>query len=64
MGVNRRDVLKLGALGAVGAAGLTVPFGSSVSTKSASNLASKNVPKPFAAAFKYQTVLEKCHTKA
>jgi FtsP/CotA-like multicopper oxidase with cupredoxin domain len=63
MGVNRRDVLKLGALGAVGAAGLTVPFGSSVATKSASRLGSKNMPKPFEAKFRYQPVLEPYRTE-
>jgi FtsP/CotA-like multicopper oxidase with cupredoxin domain len=57
MSVSRRDMLKLGALGAVGAAGLSLPLGASVSTKSASRLASKNMPKPFQAEFVRQQAL-------
>jgi FtsP/CotA-like multicopper oxidase with cupredoxin domain len=57
MGINRRDALKLGALGAVGAAGLSIPFASSVSTKTPSTLSAKNFPKPYAAAFRHQPVL-------
>ncbi|MFL6065250.1 MAG: multicopper oxidase family protein, partial [Friedmanniella sp.] len=54
MQLSRRDMLKLAGLGAVGAAGLTMPFGREVSGSSISTLASSKLPKPFAAAFYHQ----------
>jgi FtsP/CotA-like multicopper oxidase with cupredoxin domain len=58
LSINRRDALRLGALGAVGAAGLTIPFASSVSTSSVSTLSDADFPVPFQAAFRHQQVLE------
>src|SRR3954469_10506127 len=54
MQLSRRDMLKLAGLGAVGAAGLTMPFGREVSGSSISTLASSKLPKPFAAGFQHQ----------
>ncbi len=59
MDVSRREALGLGALGAVGIAGLTLPLGSGsgVEAKSISTLAPKNMPKPYAAKFVKPPVL-------
>lgn len=56
--MDRRDVLKLGALGALGIAGLSVPLGQQVLTKSASALADKNFPRPYTRAFERPRVLK------
>ena len=47
MRVNRREALTMGALGALGAMGLAVPLGG-VQAKSASRLAQRNMPVPYA----------------
>src|SRR5215210_598045 len=52
MALSRRDVLKLGALGAVGAAAGTLPFGRSVSAGNVSLLSSSNFPRVYQNAFK------------
>ena len=57
MSLNRRDVLKLGGLSVLGAAGLAVPLGGGASTKSASSLSASKFPKRYAAAFKRPTAL-------
>jgi spore coat protein A len=57
MNVNRREVLSIGALGALGVAGLTLPLGGSVAAKSASALAPRNFPVPYQAAFVRPTML-------
>src|SRR4051794_10258308 len=57
MQLSRRDMLKLAGLGAVGAAGLTMPFGREVSGSTISTLATSKMPKPFAAKFQRQPVL-------
>jgi FtsP/CotA-like multicopper oxidase with cupredoxin domain len=44
-------MLKIGVVGALGAAGLAVPLGRTAATKSASALKSSQLPKPFAVAF-------------
>jgi FtsP/CotA-like multicopper oxidase with cupredoxin domain len=51
MNVSRRDVLKVGAAGALVSGGLLLPFGSSASTGTVSTLAPANMPKPFQATF-------------
>ncbi len=51
MNVSRREALTMGALGTLGAAGLALPLGRGVEAKSASRLASRNMPKPYVAAF-------------
>jgi FtsP/CotA-like multicopper oxidase with cupredoxin domain len=53
MNVNRREALGLGALGALGVAGLTIPFGggSGVQAASISRLPARNFPVPYAAKF-------------
>ncbi len=53
MNVSRREALGLGALGALGVAGLTLPFGggAGVEAKSISTLAARNFPVPFRAGF-------------
>jgi FtsP/CotA-like multicopper oxidase with cupredoxin domain len=51
MKITRRDALKIGGLAAVGAAGLTLPLGRSVSAGTPSLLPAKNFPKVYAAAF-------------
>lgn len=56
--MERRDVLKLGALGTLGIAGLAVPLGQQVQTKSASTLADRNFPRPYTAAFLRPKVLK------
>ena len=50
MKVSRREALGLGALGALGVAGLTLPMGvgSAVQAKSISTLPLRNMPKPYA----------------
>jgi spore coat protein A, manganese oxidase len=57
MSLNRRDLLKLGGLSALGAAGLAVPLGGGASTKSISTLSSTKFPKRYAAAFVRPPVL-------
>src|SRR3712207_1538658 len=57
MSLNRRDLLKLGGLSVLGAAGLTVPLGGGASTKSISALSSTKFPKRYAAAFVRPPVL-------
>ena len=52
MQFSRRDALKLGGLAAVGGAGLTLPFGRSVSGATPSLLPSRYMPVPFAAPFR------------
>ena len=47
MPLSRRDAFKLGGLGALGAAGLAIPFGNMVSGRSASLLPSRNMPVPY-----------------
>ena len=51
MRLSRRDMFKLGGLAAVGAAGLAIPLGNTVSGSSASLLPSSKMPKPYQAAF-------------
>ena len=51
MQLTRRDVFKLSGLGVLGAAGLAVPLGRTVSGSSASLLAASKMPKPFQATF-------------
>ena len=51
MQVNRREVLAIGALGGLGVAGLSLPFGASVQAKAASALAAKNMPVPYTTEF-------------
>ncbi|GAA2720386.1 multicopper oxidase family protein [Cellulomonas aerilata] len=57
MNVNRREVLTFGALGALGIAGLSLPFGGSVEAKAASTLAPANFPVPYRATFARPTML-------
>jgi spore coat protein A len=57
MQVSRRDMLKLAGLGAVGAAGLTVPFGHEASGSAISLLPTSKMPKPYARKFVRQQVL-------
>jgi FtsP/CotA-like multicopper oxidase with cupredoxin domain len=57
MQVSRRDMLKLAGLGAVGAAGLTLPFGHEASGSAISLLPSGSMPKPYATKFAHQQVL-------
>jgi FtsP/CotA-like multicopper oxidase with cupredoxin domain len=57
MSLNRRDLLKLGGLSVLGAAGLAVPLGGGASTKSISTLSSTKFPKRYAAAFVRPPVL-------
>jgi len=58
MQISRRDMLKLTGLGALGAAGLTLPFSKEVSGKSISTLPSNKMPKPFVRDFRGQTRLK------
>ncbi|HYP45696.1 MAG TPA: multicopper oxidase domain-containing protein [Propionibacteriaceae bacterium] len=58
MQLSRRDMLKLGGLGAVGAAGLTLPFRSDVSASSASLLPDSKMPVVFRNPFIRQEVLQ------
>lgn len=55
MEFSRRDMLKLGGIGAAGAAGLALPLGQSVSGGTPSLLASRNFPKVYAATLPIQT---------
>jgi len=56
--VDRRDFLKLGAMGTVAAAGLAIPLGPSVSAKSASRLSDRDFPRPYRTAFRRPRVLK------
>ena len=51
MNLSRRDMFKLGGLTAAGAAGLAIPFGSTLGASSASLLPSSKMPKPYQVAF-------------
>jgi FtsP/CotA-like multicopper oxidase with cupredoxin domain len=51
MQLSRRDLLKLGSLGAMGAAGLSLPFGNKVSGSTVSLLPSSLMPKPYQVPF-------------
>ena len=51
MHLSRRDLLKLGGLGAIGAAGLSLPFGNKVSGSAASLLPSSLMPRPYQVPF-------------
>ena len=55
--MKRRDVLKIGAVGAAGVAGLAVPLGERAQSKAASTLAAANFPRPFTAKFRRPAVL-------
>jgi FtsP/CotA-like multicopper oxidase with cupredoxin domain len=56
--LSRRDALKFGGLAAVGAAGLSLPLGRSLSAGTPSLLPTKNLPKPYAEAFQRLNVLK------
>jgi FtsP/CotA-like multicopper oxidase with cupredoxin domain len=58
MQITRRDTLKLAGLGAVGAAGLTMPLGRQASGSSISTLPSSKMPRPFTRTFQRQRKLE------
>src|SRR6476646_5645246 len=51
MHLSRRDMFKIGGLGVLGAAGLAIPFGNTVSGSSASQLSSKLMLKPYQATY-------------
>jgi FtsP/CotA-like multicopper oxidase with cupredoxin domain len=56
--LTRRDMMKLGALGAVGAAATAqLPWGAMISAKTASQLAPKDMPRPFRTGFVRPPVL-------
>ena len=55
---ERRDVLKIGALGALGVAGLAVPLGTRAQTRTPSTLSARNFPAPYAAAFRRPKILK------
>jgi FtsP/CotA-like multicopper oxidase with cupredoxin domain len=58
MEASRRDVLKIGGLGALGAAGLaTLPWGGTLDAKSASELSASRLPQPFRTRFVRPPVL-------
>jgi spore coat protein A, manganese oxidase len=57
MSVSRRKLLQWGGLGVVGAGLVTVPI-STVSAKAASQLSSRDMPKPFRAAFRRPPTLK------
>src|SRR5215218_9718808 len=57
MNLNRREALKIGGLGALGVAGLSLPFGGSVAASSISTLAAKDFPVPFTRSFVRPPVL-------
>src|SRR5687767_3771400 len=58
MDLTRRDMFKLGALGAVGTAGTAqLPWAGLVSAKSASELAGRDMPRPFRTQFVRPPVL-------
>src|SRR3954447_1282926 len=56
--MRRRDLLKLGAVGVVGTAGMAVPLTQRAHAKTASALAAKNFPPLFQNAFRRPTVLQ------
>jgi FtsP/CotA-like multicopper oxidase with cupredoxin domain len=56
MSMSRREMLLLGGLGVLGAAGLSVPL-SSIAAKSASSLSRDKFPVPFTTAFRMPPVL-------
>jgi spore coat protein A, manganese oxidase len=58
MQVSRRDMLKLAGLGAVGAAGLTLPMGHDASGSTISLLAASKMPKPYSRSFVHQQQLK------
>jgi FtsP/CotA-like multicopper oxidase with cupredoxin domain len=58
MQLSRRDMLKLAGLGAVGAAGLTLPLGREASGSTISLLPLSKMPKPYAVAFHRQQLLK------
>lgn len=60
--MERRDFFKLGGLGALAVSGLAVPLGGTVQAKSASQLADRNVPRPYRAAFLRAKVLQPTST--
>src|SRR3712207_4488854 len=51
MTLSRRDFIKAGAAGALVVGGLAVPLRSSVSAGTASTLADRHMPRPFATPF-------------
>ena len=57
MKISRRDAMKVGGLAAVGAAGLTLPLGRTVSGETPSLLSSANFPKRFVNPFQRLGVL-------
>ena len=58
MGLSRREVMKIGGLGALGAAGVgTIPFHGSVGARTASELAPRFMPLPFTTPFARPPVL-------
>ena len=57
MRLSRRDAMKLGGLGALGAVGLAIPLGDLVSGSTASLLPSKNLPVPYQTVFSRLPVL-------
>ena len=59
MRLSRRDMFKLGGLGALGAAGLAIPLGNQVSGSSASLLSDKKMPKPYQTTFGRLAVLSR-----
>ena len=63
MKISRRDALKAAGLAAIGAAGLTLPLGGSVSAGTPSLLSSSNFPKRFANPFRRLDVLQIASTK-
>ena len=63
MKISRRDAMKFGGLAAVGAAGLTLPLGRSVSGSTPSLLSSANFPKRFVNPFKRLEVQPVTSTK-
>src|SRR5215210_9267130 len=58
MQVSRRDMLKLAGLGAVGAAGLTLPLGHDASGSTISLLSASKMPKPYSRSFVRQQQLK------
>jgi spore coat protein A len=56
MTITRRQAMQIGGIGIIGAFGLAVPL-RSVDAKSASQLALRNMPKPYQATLKVPTVL-------
>ncbi|PZS31586.1 MAG: bilirubin oxidase [Pseudonocardiales bacterium] len=57
MTISRRNLLKVGGLGALGAAGLALPLGQLIQTKSPSRLPANLMPKPFQVNFVRPPVL-------